>query len=107
VMVEVKTLLELGDQLVAALHRLAHCVEGSARRRNLRERRTTGFEPATLSLGSETGAAWLRALGVVERNHYRWNPLETARNGARLARIWGALPAFVVLINGRAELAAG
>src|SRR5262249_25470145 len=50
----------------------------SASAASLLLKRTTGFEPATLSLGSLSSVAWLRANLVAKPNRYRLDPLGTA-----------------------------
>jgi hypothetical protein len=52
--------------------------------------RTTGFEPATLSLGSRTRAAWINGFHVAMRKSTRSNPLGTATAEWSLARNWRA-----------------
>jgi hypothetical protein len=55
-------------------------------------KRTTGFEPATLSLGSPSSAAWIQRFRSTMRFECRWKRLETALIGTRLAHNWRAAP---------------
>ena len=71
--------------LPAAFNRLRERLEGSSQ-----GERTTGIEPATLSLGIGTRTAWLSGNPVTTQKTRRSEPLETAANGYWLDRDWAA-----------------
>jgi hypothetical protein len=62
------------------------------RTRKLPRERTTGIEPATLSLGSPSGAARLQAFRTVERNPGAGGGWGRVEQGYVWRAFWGAPP---------------